>query len=283
MRLIGRALGVGTLGAATALAAVAGPAVAAGTPGGGRFIRAAGPPGVRAATNGPTALYSSNWSGYAQGKTSGARSGVFTAVRGYWTITKVTSAGGNPSYSSDWVGVDGFSNSKLVQDGTEADWAGGKAHYDAWTETLPAAEVVAPLTVTAGNKMEGIVQETARNKWAMTVKNLTTGKSYTKTVSYSTPEASAEVIHERPEVGGSLARLARTGNVTFSPGDYSEAAPGAAPAWKAMEAPVSGETVYRLFMTNNADTAVIASPSLPNSARDGFTVADGATVPPPPR
>lgn len=46
--------------------------------------------------------------------------------------------------SSYWVGIDGFSNSVLVQNGTEADacndCAGNWAYYAAWYEYIPNPE-----------------------------------------------------------------------------------------------------------------------------------------------
>ena len=46
------------------------------------------------------------------------------------------------TYSATWVGVDGYSNSSLIQTGTEQDYYCGAAHYSAWWEILPAAETV---------------------------------------------------------------------------------------------------------------------------------------------
>ena len=45
----------------------------------------------------------------------------------------------------------------------------------------------------------------------------------------------------------------------------------------------SGATIYRMFMLNNAGTADIASPSVPDSDSDGFAVAYGPTAPPAPK
>jgi len=280
LKLAAIVLAVGSAGGIALTAGPAAAAVIAGPGAGGVYIPAAAPAGTSTqAVRGITKNYSYNWSGYAQ---NGKATKKFTAVKSYWTVPTVKAGVSGTQYSSDWVGVDGYSNSKLVQDGTEADNVNGKAQYSSWTEILPAASVNTPLTIHAGDKMEGLVEEYATNKWEMTVSDLTSGKSYTKKVSYTTPEQSAECVHERPEVGGSLANLAATSNVSFNPGDYSTAAAGKTPVWQAMEKAISGETVYQMFMINNADTAVIASPSLPNSAKDGFTVADGATSPPPP-
>jgi hypothetical protein len=243
----------------------------------GRLLRA---PGASARTiRGITKLGSLNWSGYAQ---STKTDGTFTSVKDYWTVPTVTTKAGD-QYSSDWVGIGGFSDSTLVQDGTEADNIGGTVKYDAWTEILPASEVVIPgLVINPGDSMEGLVQETKAGTWKMTVFDLTTKKSGGRTVKYNSPGLSVEAIHERPEVGGGLATLATTTNVTFDPGSLSTAAPGT-PVWKPLLTVVTGATLNEIFMLNNAGTATIASPSAPDSDHDGFTVADGATSPPPPK
>lgn len=272
-----------TFAALAPAGAIAGPAIGSG---GGLAIRAAVPPGARAqaVTKGATKVGSANWSGYAQ---VGSAKKVFTAVMGTWKVPKVKTGSGN-KFSSDWVGIDGaFNNKSLIQDGTESDNIGGIAKYDAWTEILPAAAVVTPLVIHAGDKMEGLVQETATNKWSMTVKDLTTGKSFTRKVSYTTPQQDVEAIHERPCIKdgctsvSDLATLAATTNVTQLPDRYSTAAPGKAPAWVAL-GKTDGTKLDQIFMVNNSDTAVIASPSVLNTAQDGFTVADGAKPPPPP-
>jgi len=81
-------------------------------------------------------LSSSNWSGYA---VTGAG---FTAVTGSWSVQSV-SATKKASYSSQWIGIDGFNNSSLIQTGTESDYVQGAARYAAWWEILPAAAAVA--------------------------------------------------------------------------------------------------------------------------------------------
>jgi hypothetical protein len=261
-------------GGAAGASAASGPA-AGHAPQVGRMLRAPGASTL--AVRGTTKLKATNWSGYAQAT---KKKGTFTAVKDYWTVPTVSTKPSGDQYCSDWVGVGGFSEDTLVQDGTEADNVGGKAKYDAWTEILPAAEVVIPgLVVKPGDSMEGLVEETKAGTWRMTVFDLTTGKSGGRTVKYSSPGLSAEAIHERPEVGGRLATLATTTNVTFNPGLFSSAAPGK-PAWKPLLKPASGASLYEILMVNGGKT--IASPSAPNSASKGFAVADGSTPPPPP-
>jgi hypothetical protein len=246
----------------------------------GRMLRApAAPaaPGV-AGVPGIPKLGSTNWSGYVQ---SAKTHGTFTAAEDFWTVPKVTTKAGS-QYSADWVGIGGFNDSSLVQDGTEADNVNGTAFYRAWTEILPAPEVViSGLTIHPGDKMEGLVEEIKAGTWAMTVKDLTTGSSGGRTVSYSSSGLSVEAIHERPKVNGIFAALATTTNVTFDPGSFSTAAPGS-PSFKPLLKPATGATLKELFMVNNAGTKIIAAPSAADSDGDGFAVADGSTSPPPP-
>jgi hypothetical protein len=248
------------------------------TPQVGRMLLA---PGASPRTvRGTTKFDSTNWSGYAQSTT---KKGTFTAAKDFWTVPTVNTSKSGDQFSSDWIGIDGFNNDTLVQDGTEADNIGGTAHYDAWTEIIPASEVVITgLTIKPGNKMEGLVEETKAGTWKMTVFDLTTGKSGGRTVKYTTAGESVEAIHERPEVGGSLATLATTNNVTLDPGSLSTAAPGTQ-TWKPLLKVVSGATLNEIFMVANSGTPVIASPSGPDSDSDGFTVADGSKAPAPPK
>jgi hypothetical protein len=87
-----------------------------------------------------TSVGSYNWSGYAllQG------SARFKSVTGSWIIPTAQQAFGTCSgtdYAGEWVGIDGFSNVRVFQAGSEADAAcsGGTttADYYPWVEWLP--------------------------------------------------------------------------------------------------------------------------------------------------
>ncbi|HTW89309.1 MAG TPA: G1 family glutamic endopeptidase [Candidatus Binataceae bacterium] len=172
---------------------------------------------------------STNWSGYALAHKKPA----FTSVTGSWTVPPVQQAFGSCSdgwdYSSQWVGIDGLTNSLLFQAGSEADayCSGGSTSelYRPWIEWLPESEIVLtysngdPLPFAPGDYL--IVTVTATG-WS-------NGQSSTGTLLYTdvtqnwqASEAvtaaslggtyivgdSAEWIVERPEVDGSLANLA---------------------------------------------------------------------------
>jgi hypothetical protein len=225
-----------------------------------------------------TKVASSNWSGYAQTDADG----TYTDVVDTWTVPTVTTTAKGEQYSSDWVGVGGYSEDTLVQAGTEADSLDHTAQYDAWTEILPDSEVVIPgLTINPGDQITTTIQEIKAGTWAMTVKDDTTGQSGGRTVSYASSGASAEAIHERPEVGSGLATLAKGSPVTFVPGDYSTTKPGKTAVLHPLLRPAANGAVNEILMVNNADS-VIATPSKPSTAGDGFTVADGKTAPAPP-
>jgi len=213
-----------------------------------------------------------NWAGYAQTGPAGS----FTSVTGTFQVTTVNTGLSGDQYSSDWVGIDGFSNKMLVQAGVEEDNLNGSALYRAWTEILPAAEVPLSMTVSPGDVVKVTVGEVAKNKWAMTVRDVTRGTSGSRTVSYTTPGQSVEAIHERPTIGGSLATLAQTTDEVFDPVVFTHGS--SAP----LLTPIAKGKVYDIAMLANNGTTVIARASNADSDHDGFSVADGSAVPPPP-
>jgi hypothetical protein len=201
---------------------------------------------------------SSNWSGYAVTGTG------FTSITGSW---KVPSAAPTRSatFSSNWIGIDGFNNSNLIQTGTESDYYNHSAHYAVWWEILPAAETqIASITVSPGDTITAAINQVAGGSWKITITDASTGKSFSTTQSYTGPQTSAEWIEEAPTVGGRIAPLAHYGNATFDPGTVNGAAPG-------LTASESGAMVQ--------GRAQVSTPSLPDKDADGFTMSYGSTVP----
>jgi hypothetical protein len=144
---------------------------------------------------------SSNWAGYAV-----HHSGLnFTKVIGAWTQPKATCTAGEPTYSSVWVGIGGYSETSqaLEQIGTEADCsATGKAVSSAWYELVPAASRTIKLTIDAGDHVQASVSVVGQQV-ALTLHNLTRHRSFTKTLHASTLDTtSAEWIVEAPSVCG---------------------------------------------------------------------------------
>jgi hypothetical protein len=227
---------------------------------------------------GITQAYAYNWSGYAQS----AEGTSFYAVTDTWTVPTVDTSLPGIQFSSDWVGIGGFSDQTLVQAGTQADNIDGIAYYNAWTEILPASERPLTLAIHPGDTVTATVQQNFPGIWRMTVQDDTSKTKAVRIAFYGgSSHASVEAIHERPTVLGGLATLAKTSNVTFDPGDYSTAYKGT-PSYTPLLSTAAGATLNQVFMVNGAGTEIIAAPSLPDADNDGFSVAFGSASPPPP-
>lgn len=212
---------------------------------------------------GPHALgwSSSNWSGYA------VTGSGFTSASGSWIVPTV-SATKKATYSSSWVGIDGFNNSNLIQTGTEQDFYQGRAHYAAWWEILPAAETVIPsITVHPGDHFTGSVALKSGSTWTISISDTSTGQSFSIDQSYSGPRTSAEWIQEAPTVGGRIATLAHYGQTTFDPGTVNGGNPG-------LSAADGGVMIQRGVQ--------VSTPSNPDRDTDGFAAAYGSSQPAPP-
>ena len=230
---------------------------------------------------------SGNWSGYAVSQTSPsglpcvpASGQTYTSVSGTWTVPTVTGSRFGQSFSAAWTGIDGFTNSSLIQAGTEQDFYSGSAHYTAWWEILPAAETpISSITVEPGDSVTVAIAKVSGTQWSITLTD--NGKAghpaqapFTTTESYSGPGASAEWILEAPEVNGRIATLAQYGSTAFDLGT----ADGASPA---LAAGTGGELVAGNFFREQ----VVSIPSGPDTGTppgDGFAVAYGSTAPPAP-
>jgi hypothetical protein len=210
---------------------------------------------------------STNWSGYV----IPAGPGAFTAITGCWQVPTVSSTPGN-TYSSTWIGIDGFVNNDpdLIQTGTDQVWYQGSAQYSAWWEILPgppATETqITSLTITPGDAMCASIVKGSGTNWTIRLSDTTTGKSFNTVQSYSAPQTSAEWIVEAPTVGGVQANLANYGQVTFD-GTVNGTDPG---------------LDYNDGIAMVQQSSPVSTPSNPNAAGDGFTLEYGASQPVPP-
>ena len=235
----------------------------------------------------------SNWSGYAE-------TGTFTGVSGTWTVPAV-SATSSATYSSAWIGVDGFSDNNLIQTGTEEDYYNGAAHYNAWWEILPAAETAISTRsypVTPGDRMSASIYETSQTTgggggffrrqtehvWDIKIADTTRGWSFSTNQGYNGAGSSAEWVLEAPEVGSRIATLA---HYAISPpagtGDFDNAG--------ILTSIVSGGTpTYTsagLNYPNDSGTMIqngaqVSTPGDPDTALSAFNAAYGSAVPPTP-
>jgi hypothetical protein len=165
-----------------------------------------------------SAQESSNWSGYAE-------TGSYTSATGTWTVPTVSGSGNH--YSSQWVGIDGYSNSNLIQTGTEADVVGGRATYDAWWEILPASEtVISGFSVSPGNSITGTVSKVSGTTWKITLVNNSTGASFSTTKTYRGSGSSAEWIEEATDVNGTIGTPPKFSTFSFTNLTSNGANPG---------------------------------------------------------
>ena len=217
--------------------------------------------GVNASNAGWT---SSNWSGYA------VTGGPYKSITGSWTVTAVSNSS-KATYSSQWIGIDGFNNNNLIQTGTEADFYNGAAHYGAWWEILPAAETVIPsISVQPGDVISADIHQLSSGGWSINLSDARPGRSqnetFSTTQSYKGQLASAEWIEEAPSIGH-ITTLAHYGAFTMDPGTVNGTNPG-------LTAANAGVMVQR--------AGQVSTPSSPDADGDGFALAYGSSAPPAP-
>ena len=103
------------------------------------------------------------------------------------------------TFSSFWVGLDGFGSKTVEQTGSEVDCSGGHARYFGWYEMFPAFPVNFGNAVRPGDHFTGSVTFTGGGHYTLVLKDTTAGWSHTvhKTLA-SAKNSSAEVIAEAP-------------------------------------------------------------------------------------
>lgn len=197
---------------------------------------------------------SSNWSGYA------ATGGVFSSVSADWIVPTISCAPSSTTFSSQWIGIDGYSSDTVEQDGTEADCSSGTPYYGAWYEMYGDASVSGgyevPLsnTVAPGDAMSATVSLTGAT-WTLAIADATQNWHYSINIANpSSPapaQTSAEWIAERPEVCGTtcgLATLSNFGSVTFTNATATDASATNAPISSFANTPMEmvGSTVLAI-------------------------------------
>jgi peptidase A4-like protein len=162
-----------------------------------------------------------NWSGYAAYKSGTA----FSDVKGSWVAPSVTCPSRKAQYSSFWVGIDGYTSNSVEQTGTDSDCTGkGSSSYYAWYEMYPAGSVqISGFAVHPGDTISAEVSRSG-STYTLTIKNVTTGRSFSTTSSQSgLANSSAEWVAEAPalcRVSCQIQPLADFGAVDFS-GSYT--------------------------------------------------------------
>jgi len=141
----------------------------------------------------PRTDHPANWSGYE------FEGGPFTAVIGNFHVPSLRPSPGD-TFTSEWVGIDGATNSSLIQAGVteEYDAATKSVLTGAWWEILPAASTPIPMTVNPGDECMVTIYQVSGATWSITLSDVTTGQSFSTEKSYSGPGATEEWIVEAP-------------------------------------------------------------------------------------
>jgi hypothetical protein len=156
---------------------------------------------------------SGNWSGAVDFSPKGK---PYRWVAGQWTVPNPHAPGSGSFYASEWVGIDGWGSSDVLQAGTETEvievlWFTIASVY-AWWEWYPAGEVaITNLPVSAGDVMYCLICVNSTTSASVYFSNQSAGISTSFTItapSGTTLQGNvAEWVVERPTVGGSVASL----------------------------------------------------------------------------
>jgi len=165
---------------------------------------------------------SSNWSGYASvSNISSPASNYVKTVQGSWIIPTLT-CGSSTTYSSAWVGIDGYSDNSVEQIGTEQDCSNGAQQNYAWFEMYPHPSFkITGITVHAGDVFNAKVAYIGNSKFQLSITDATTGKSYSNTFKAKAQRSSAEWVVEAPYSGGILP-LANFGTMNFTNAQFND-------------------------------------------------------------
>jgi hypothetical protein len=157
-----------------------------------------------------------NWAGYADS----FKKGAVTAVSGTWTVPSVTCTA-EDTITSEWVGIDGYSDKTVEQDGTIGWCYQDVPVYFTWYEMYPAGTVDVGNALLPGDQITASVSHSGKNYTLSLADATTVGNSFTDTGTCSASKClddSAEWIAERPEFTSTgLAPLAE-----FSPWDVTD-------------------------------------------------------------
>ena len=219
-------------------------------------------------------MTTSNWSGYAiVDNQNPFQSG--TTVYGEWVVPVAQQAAGACTgawdYSTEWVGIDGFTSSDVLQAGIEVDafCSNGSTtgFYSAWYEWYPDVETrITNLAISPGNVIGVEVWNSGPTQGNAYVVNYTTQQSVS--LAFTAPAGttlvgdSVEWVVERPQVNGGVASLthyiAEPFNFCHAAVGSGTYAPGASPTG----------TAYAIDMVDDsgASPTVLSSPNLYGTA-----------------
>ncbi len=208
---------------------------------------------------------SSNWAGYAIADNLKTPTvGSVSNVLGSWTVPNIVCSR-STTYSSMWVGLDGYINGTVEQTGTEQDCNRSRPTYFAWYEMYPNNPYRVSMTVSPGNTITASVAYNGSNSFTLKIADNTTGKSFSIARNLSgTGRQSAEWITEAPSSYFGVLPLSNLGTVNFTGGSATidgHTGPIGDPAFQ-------NDPLTMMY----SSTVAKATPSKLNATNDGFSV-----------
>ena len=158
-----------------------------------------------------------NWAGYAvMTDIKYPRNLAVTEVNGSWIIPKVNCESKIKSYSSFWVGIDGYSSPTVEQIGTDSDCLGNSPVYYIWYEMYPKNPVYLNIRIYPGDKVFADVSYMDNDKFKLTIKDITRKTGYSTIQRLSgAKRSSAEWILEAPSSSNKVLPLPDFTSVYF--------------------------------------------------------------------
>lgn len=162
-----------------------------------------------------------NWSGYAAvTNLKSPSANTVSYVAGTWTIPTISRTP-DDSYSSIWVGIDGYGSNSVEQIGTEQDWSQGSQQNYAWFEMYPQGSYqIQGFPVNNGDSITASVTYKGNGLFELAITNNTQGvysivpHAYTK--SKSAARTSAEWVVEAPSTQTGVLPLADFSEVSLT-------------------------------------------------------------------
>jgi hypothetical protein len=205
---------------------------------------------------------STNWSAYAVIGSNGA----YSTVSGSWVEPSVSCTSRSSSYSSFWVGLDGYNSNSVEQLGTDSDCSRRTPRYYGWYEMYPNPSVTLSTStylVSPGDTLTASVTYNGNSTYTLSMSS-SRGWHFSTTQSGSFTNSSAEWIAEAPSSCGFTCQvlpLANFGTVNFSNCTANGATIGN-----------YGSSVWQEITMVTSNGTVKAQPSALNGGGDGFSV-----------
>ena len=152
----------------------------------------------------PAMTVSPNWSGYVATAPAG-KSISFRTVTGTWTVpTAHCRRGQGASYSTVWVGIGGYTQTRQEEVGTDANCnASGKPAYYAWFELVPYLSYPTKVVdkVLAGDTITGLVTFLTPKLVELQLKNQIRGWTFTTKINWAiNDQTTADWVVEAPAI-----------------------------------------------------------------------------------